>query len=182
MSVAGRLAREMFRARQGIFWAFERLAANGVDWTTEPPDLLRAAAPPAERAARRPLRIVIVDDYAPIRRLLGEYLASDGHAVVGEAENGRDALELLARTRCDVVIMDLNMPGIDGERATRALAARPGAPVVIAFTGEATRDAHHRRMLDAGAVACFPKTWVGRLRAYLRAMADGHVEQGQAAG
>ena len=54
--------------------------------------------------------------------------------MVGEAGDGAEALDRLAVTACDVVLMDVRMPRVDGVVATRELQARPGAPAVIVLT------------------------------------------------
>ncbi|WP_242676860.1 response regulator transcription factor [Rhodococcus sp. ABRD24] len=62
--------------------------------------------------------------------------ATTGMSVVGGAADGEAALEALRRPECrsDVVLMDINMPGIDGIEATRRLLAAPGAPRVVMLT------------------------------------------------
>lgn len=81
------------------------------------------------------MRIAIVDDEAlardRLRRLLGEI---GGIEVVGEAANGRQALELCAERRPDVVLLDIRMPGIDGLETATHLAAVEQAPAVIFTT------------------------------------------------
>ncbi|MFE3189182.1 response regulator [Nocardia sp. NPDC059240] len=83
------------------------------------------------------IRVVIADDQALVRAgfvaLLG---AQDGIEVVGEAENGEQALELARTLVPDVVLMDIRMPVLDGLAATRAIAADPalGAVKVVVLT------------------------------------------------
>ncbi len=82
------------------------------------------------------IRVLLVDDQHLIRaglRMLCE--AQPDIEVVGEADNGRDAIALAARLVPDVVVMDLRMPGVDGISATsRILADRPGARVLVLTT------------------------------------------------
>ncbi|OJF13433.1 response regulator [Couchioplanes caeruleus] len=97
------------------------------------------------------IRVVLVDDQPLIRaglRMLCE--AEPDLDVVGEAENGRDAIALAARLAPDVIVMDLRMPGIDGITATgRILAARPATRVLVLTTfGD---DDHLYPALTAGA-------------------------------
>ncbi|MEV4828542.1 response regulator transcription factor [Micromonospora sp. NPDC049257] len=97
------------------------------------------------------IRVLLVDDQHLIRaglRMLCE--AQPDIEVVGEADNGRDAVTLAARLVPDVVVMDLRMPGVDGITATgRILANRPGTRVLVLTTfGD---DDHLYPALTAGA-------------------------------
>ncbi len=97
------------------------------------------AAAEWETRALHGLRILLVDDY-PINRLLARsQLAKIGCTCLSEAENGRAALECLRNGSFDVVLMDVQMPEIDGLEATRLLRKMPlpGQPVVIAMTANA---------------------------------------------
>ena len=81
-------------------------------------------------------RVLLVDDHAMVRRGLREFLALfEDIEVVGEAADGREALTATESLRPDVVVMDLNLPRLDGVEATRELRkARPEVEVV-ALTG-----------------------------------------------
>jgi CheY-like chemotaxis protein len=78
--------------------------------------------------------VLLIDDDEPTRRLLAAVLREDGHDVIAEASNGREALELLA-DGCDpdVIILDLYMPVMDGWEFLAALedAADPVPPIVV---------------------------------------------------
>jgi DNA-binding NarL/FixJ family response regulator len=68
------------------------------------------------------IRVVVADDQALVRSGLRALLAnSDDLDVVGEAVDGRDAVAVVTRTRPDVVLMDVRMPGVDGIAATRKI-------------------------------------------------------------
>ena len=81
------------------------------------------------------VRVFLVDDQAMVRagfRMLVE--SQPDLTVVGEAGDGAEALERLADTSADVVLMDVRMPHLDGVEATRRLLARPDAPRVLVLT------------------------------------------------
>lgn len=96
------------------------------------------AAPAASRAAagEQPIRVLVCDDSAVIRGLLARLLDSDpAITVVGTASNGRDVLGLQAREKPDVVVLDIEMPVMDGLAALPALLrADPAVQVVMAST------------------------------------------------
>jgi DNA-binding NarL/FixJ family response regulator len=73
------------------------------------------------------IRVVLADDQALVRAGFAALLdAEDDIEVVGEAADGAEAVRLAARSRPDVVLMDIRMPGLDGIEATRRIAADPG--------------------------------------------------------
>ncbi|HWD82167.1 MAG TPA: response regulator transcription factor [Kribbella sp.] len=78
-------------------------------------------------------RVIVADDHPTFRRGLGALLESLDHIeVVGEAADGAAAVELAAQVVPDVVVMDLNMPVVNGVEATRQiLAASPGIAVLV---------------------------------------------------
>ncbi len=79
----------------------------------------------AERGALlEPIRVVVVDDAADVREGLARLLGQLGIAVVGVAADGLEALQVVAVTRPQVVVMDLRMPRMDGVEATRKIVAR----------------------------------------------------------
>jgi DNA-binding NarL/FixJ family response regulator len=80
------------------------------------------------------IRVVIADDQELVRTGFRVILnAEPDIEVVGEAGDGRQAVEA-ARTRCDVVLMDIRMPNLDGIEATRRIATRADAPRVLILT------------------------------------------------
>ncbi len=93
-----------------------------------------------------PIRVVIADDHAVVRRGLEQLLTTtDDIVVVGLAANGEEALTLVQQVEPDVVLMDLSMPEVDGIAATRrVLAVRPDTKVVVL-----TSFAEQRKVLDA---------------------------------
>lgn len=83
------------------------------------------------------MRILIADDHALFRDGLKSLLSANGHDVIGEAKNGREAVELAQELKPDIVLMDVSMPEMDGLTATKALtAAMPDVKVVILTASE----------------------------------------------
>jgi DNA-binding NarL/FixJ family response regulator len=98
------------------------------------------------------LRILVADDHELVRRgIRGLLGARRGWTVVGEAMNGREAIEKANRLKPDVAILDISMPDLDGLQATRQIReSTPNTEVVILTMHES--DQMVRRVLDAGAL------------------------------
>jgi DNA-binding NarL/FixJ family response regulator len=97
------------------------------------------------------IRLLIVDDHPVVRDGLRGMLAGEpDFEVVGEAASGAEAVLLTERERPDVVLMDLQMPGVDGATATAEIAERfPGTRVLVLTTYDT--DADILRAVEAGA-------------------------------
>jgi DNA-binding NarL/FixJ family response regulator len=80
------------------------------------------------------MRILIADDHALFRDSLRSLLSARGLEVVGEAKNGREAVELTRRLRPDVVLMDLTMPEMDGLSATKLIVVEAPEVKVVMLT------------------------------------------------
>jgi two-component system nitrate/nitrite response regulator NarL len=90
--------------------------------------------------APQPARVVVVDDDVQLRAELRAALQDAGLTVIAEADNGRDAIDLAAHFRPDVVVMDVVMSNIDGLSATRAIAQRAPSVRILLLTASADVD------------------------------------------
>lgn len=85
--------------------------------------------------ASTPIRVVVVDDHPVVRNgIRFALLAFDDIELVGEAGSGEEALRLCADVQPDVVLMDMKLPGMDGDDATRAICEQHPRTWVIALT------------------------------------------------
>jgi CheY-like chemotaxis protein len=75
--------------------------------------------------------VFIVDDHASFRASAGALLAADGYDVVGEATDGESAVEEIERLRPDLVLLDIQLPGIDGFEVAGRVAANGHRPEIV---------------------------------------------------
>lgn len=111
-------------------------------------------------ASPSPIRVLIADDNRSVRKGLRLQLeAARGIHVLGEVSNGLDAVTIARRERADVVLMDLQMPGMSGVEATRELTRSTTEPpiAVIVMTSYAI-DGYVTDALDAGAIGYLLKS------------------------
>ena len=100
-------------------------------------------------------RVLIAEDEALIRLDLKEMLEEEGYEVVGEVGDGQQAVERAAELRPDLVILDIQMPVLDGLGAAERIAGERIAPVIV-LTAFSQRDLVERAR-DAGAMAYLVK-------------------------
>ncbi|HEX8145007.1 MAG TPA: response regulator [Pyrinomonadaceae bacterium] len=101
--------------------------------------------------------LLVAEDYEDIRSMMRFYLESLGYGVV-EAENGEMAVERAISEHPDLILMDLNMPDLDGYEAARRIHAQPQLKEVPILAVSAYCDNHKRlQALDAGCVECVLK-------------------------
>jgi two-component system CheB/CheR fusion protein len=154
------IARQLVDLMGGRIWAESQPGTGSIFRFTV--ELSEASEPtvsadrepePGPEWAVRPLRVLLAEDNPVNQLLVRELLSQDGHEVV-VAEDGRAALEALAREPFDVVLMDVQMPEMDGMEATRLIrdGTLPSIPrdiPVVALTAHALRG-DRERFLDAG--------------------------------
>lgn len=100
----------------------------------------------------QPIRVIIVDDHAMLRKGLRFFLTSfDDLELVGEANGGREAIQICEQLEPDVVLMDMIMADMDGAAATRIIRDRSPSIQVLALTSFQERDLIERA-LQAGAI------------------------------
>jgi DNA-binding NarL/FixJ family response regulator len=101
------------------------------------------------------MTILLVDDHALVRAGVKRLLATLATGEILEASNGRDALALIRRHRPELVVLDLNLPGLGGlELLRRMIAAGAGPILVLSMHGEPL---YAKRALDAGAAGYVTK-------------------------
>jgi two-component system, OmpR family, KDP operon response regulator KdpE len=119
--------------------------------------------------------ILVVDDEPQIRRVMRSTLSAHGY-VITEAKTGEEALALLRKERPDLVLLDVNMPGMGGIEACREIRRSSDAPIIMLTVRNAERD--KVQALDAGADDYVVKPFgieelLARIRAALRRYSPG---------
>jgi DNA-binding NarL/FixJ family response regulator len=94
--------------------------------------------PASTATAARPALVLTVDDAEPFRRAARAVAeAADGFAAAGEVGSGEEAIACAATMRPDVVLVDVNLPGIDGVETSRRLAALLPDALIVLVSGDA---------------------------------------------
>ena len=123
------------------------------------------------------ISILVVDDEPQIRRVLRSTLSSNGY-LIHEAKTGEEALDMLRKMRPDLVLLDVNMPGMDGIATAREIRSVSDMPIIMLTVQNAEKD--KVAALDAGADDYVVKPFgieelLARIRAALRRYAPGDV-------
>jgi two-component system chemotaxis response regulator CheB len=106
----------------------------------------------------RPTRVMIVDDSIVVRGFASRWLQQEGFVIVGAVANGRIALEIMAQARPDIVLLDIDMPELDGlATLPRLLALDPGLAVVVISTLTRRNAELSLECLARGALDCLSK-------------------------
>ena len=127
-----------------------------------------------------PLRVLVIDDEPPIRKLLRVGLSAQGYQTV-EASSGKMALELLSEQPPDVIILDLGLPDMQGHELLRTMRARnDSVPIVVLSSRD--DEAGKVQALDSGADDYVTKPFgmdelLARMRAALRHQLQIHGER-----
>jgi DNA-binding NarL/FixJ family response regulator len=127
-----------------------------------------------EKACRPAIRVLLVDDHASVRLTLRKLLESYPNlALVGEASNGEEAVRLVKELSPSVVVMDINMPKLNGIEATLKIKTSYPHVVIVGLSVSAT-EAHRRAMTAAGATSLISKyTAVEQLYLEIEAAING---------
>jgi two-component system cell cycle response regulator DivK len=104
------------------------------------------------------MRILVAEDFDDTRLMMKLLLEMNGHSVL-EAADGREAVQVTEREHPDLVLMDLNMPVLDGIEATRLLHKSPSTASVpvVAVTAHCADSKWRNRAMAAGCVECVGK-------------------------
>jgi len=89
---------------------------------------------------KRKVRVLLADDESHVRLFIKTVVGSMGCEVVAEAANGREALEQFDRTSPDLVLLDINMPVMDGIAALKELRRKSGTVAIVMLTSLASAD------------------------------------------
>jgi len=119
--------------------------------------------------------ILVADDEPQIRRVLRSTLSSHGYVII-EAKSGEEAVEAVRKEKPDLVLLDVNMPGIGGIEACREIRQSSDAPIIMLTVRNAERD--KVLALDAGRTIMWVKPFgieelLARIRAALRRYSPG---------
>ena len=138
---------------------------------TEP----RGDEPAGELLLSRALQVLVVDDDERFRVAVRTLLETDRRlSVVGEAADGKRAVEAATELSPDVILMDLDMPGMDGLEAIARLARRTPSPPVIVLTGSNDPRAVERA-LQAGAARYIQKSHIADICGLVVAVGRGEA-------
>jgi len=108
------------------------------------------------------VRVLIVDDQAPFRAAARMVVqATDGFEVVGESETGEDSVEKAGELDPDLVLMDVNLPGINGLDATKKILEDSANRVVVLLLSTYEEEEYAPRAAECGAAAYIPKAAFG---------------------
>lgn len=113
-------------------------------------------------SANNIVRVLIVDDQKPFRLAARDVVdLADGFEVVGEAESGEASLDAVRALKPDLVLMDVNLPGMDGLAATKKILSESPGQVIVLVLSTYEADEYGPRAAEAGASAYITKSQFG---------------------
>jgi DNA-binding NarL/FixJ family response regulator len=109
------------------------------------------------RASADGQTVLIVDDHAPFRAVARTLLQLESFEVMGEAADTRSAMEVVGRLRPNVVVLDIQLPDLDGFEVARRLAQAEDPPVIVLVSSRDS-SAYRRRLADSPTRGFIPKS------------------------
>jgi DNA-binding NarL/FixJ family response regulator len=126
------------------------------------------------QVVRAQVGVLVVDDQDPFRRAMSAVVdETEGFAVVGAVASGEESVAAATELRPDLVLMDVNLPGIDGIQAAREISAVASAPVVVLLS---TYDEDDFDLSGCGAAAYIAKSALSPAR-LLQVWSNRHGQQ-----
>jgi DNA-binding NarL/FixJ family response regulator len=122
------------------------------------------------------IRVVLADDHPIVRAGIRDALKEiPGMEVAGEAENGRDAIELVNSLHPDVVLMDISMPGLNGLEAAERIVKSSGQVRVIILSRHENEEYYWRALQVGASGYLLKKAAIGELKAAVQRVAKGEI-------
>ena len=173
------ISRGFVEAMHGTIVAANRTDRSGAAFTISLPIPRERQTPGCRRMSAAPLRVLVVDDEPPIRKLLRMGLTAHGYQTL-EAPNGKAALDLLSQAP-DLIILDLGLPDTQGHDLLRTIRARNESVPIVVLSSRGD-EAGKVQALDLGADDYVTKPFgmdelLARMRAALRHQLQTHGER-----
>src|SRR5262245_9277221 len=122
------------------------------------------------------IRVLLADDEAHVRLFVKSLMTSLGCEVVGQAADGRQAVELFDQTSPDLVLLDINMPVMDGLAALKALRARSETVAIVMLTSLASAEVVEQSFEEGATYHLRKDLPIAELKEEIREMWHSHLE------